>query len=87
MIRESPTLQSTGQTKVTDNGNGTFHVDSFFDVFTELSTDGGQTWIPSQGPSHVNLVPEPSSIVLGALGLLGLGFMAIRRRGARQPAI
>ena len=37
MIRESPTLQSLGQTKITDIGGGLYHIDSFFDVFTELS--------------------------------------------------
>jgi hypothetical protein len=36
MIRESPTLQSLGSTRITDNMDGTFHIDSFFDVFTEL---------------------------------------------------
>ena len=47
MIRESPTRQSTGKTAITDLGGGLFHIDSFFDVFTELSVDGGQTWHPS----------------------------------------
>jgi hypothetical protein len=78
MIRESPTLQSLGQTKITDIGGGLFHIDSFFDVFTELSVDGGSSWIPSQGAAHVNLVPEPATVALLGLGLLGL--IARRRR-------
>jgi len=45
MIRESPTLQTLGQTSVTDIGGGLFRIDSFFDVFTELSIDGGATWM------------------------------------------
>jgi hypothetical protein len=84
MVRESPTLQSLGETRIMPTGGGNFHVDSFFDVFTELSTDGGQTWIPSQGPSHVNLVPEPSSVVLCGLGLIGIGIMAVRRKTGRE---
>ena len=47
MVRESPTLQSTGKTAITDLGGGQFKIDSFFDIFTELSTDCGQTWHPS----------------------------------------
>jgi hypothetical protein len=47
MIRESPTRASTGRTAVTDLGGGMYQIDSFFDVFTELSLDGGQTWYPS----------------------------------------
>jgi hypothetical protein len=80
MIRESPTLASLGQTKITDIGGGLYHIDSFFDVFTELSLDGGASWIPSAGPAHVNLtgVPEPGTIALLGIGLLGL--IARRRR-------
>jgi hypothetical protein len=47
LVRESPTKQSTGKTAITDVGGGQFRIDSFFDVFTELSVDGGQTWHPS----------------------------------------
>ena len=46
MIRESPTLQSTGQTTIKSLGTN-YQIDSFFDIFTELSIDGGQTWFPS----------------------------------------
>jgi hypothetical protein len=80
MIRESPTLTSLGETRITDIGGGMFHVDSFFDVFTELSVDGGNSWIPSQGSSHINLTspsPEPATVVLLGLGMLGL--MGLRR--------
>jgi len=84
MIRESPTLASTGQTSITEIGGGLYHIDSFFDVFTELSLDGGQTWMPDvQGPARVTLgprIPEPASMCLLAFGLFGaMGF--IRRRG------
>lgn len=80
MIRESPTLHSLGQTTITPTSGGKFHIDSFFDVFTELSIDGGTTWIPSSSSAHVILVPEPSSIVLCGLGLASLGFVVLRRK-------
>src|SRR4029077_4306857 len=51
LLRESPTLPSTGQTTITDTG-GQFHINSFFDIFTEISLDGGATWTPAQSAVH-----------------------------------
>jgi hypothetical protein len=82
MIRESPTLPSTGQTSITDLGGGLYHIDSFFDVFTELSLDGGASWYPSQGPTHLSSTPEPASIVLLVAGALALGLVRLRQRRA-----
>ena len=80
MIRESPTLPSLGETTITDLGGGFYNIDSFFDVFTELSLDGGANWIPdSVGPTRVVLVPEPSSI-----GLLGIGLASLLGFGRRR---
>lgn len=76
MIRESPLLHSTGQTIITDIGEGLYHIESFFDVFTELSVDGGMTWIPSDGSTRVDLCPEPVSLMLLALG----GLTVLRRK-------
>ena len=79
MIRESPTLATTGQTKITDIGGGMFHIDSFFDVFTELSIDGGQSWIPSSGVTRMTLVPEPGAIGAMLAGImLGMGRRRVR---------
>ncbi|MCX5684554.1 MAG: PEP-CTERM sorting domain-containing protein [Planctomycetota bacterium] len=83
MIRESPTLASNGQHSITDLAVGTYQIDSFFDIFTELSVDGGASWMPAQGlqgPSamHVVLTPEPATMTL--LGLGGLVALIRRRR-------
>lgn len=66
IVRESPTLASTGRITQTDLGGGQFRIDSFFDVFTELSLDGGQTWYPSDQTLHVTSIqndptPNPTS--------------------------
>ena len=46
-LRESPTLQSTGMMTMTSNGSGTGGTfASFFDVFVELSLDGGLNFAP-----------------------------------------
>ena len=58
MIRESPTEPSRGATQINPQADGTFHIGSFFDIFTELSVDGGQTWQgSSNGPVQVQLSP------------------------------
>jgi hypothetical protein len=76
MLRESPTLPSLGTTTITQQSGGAFHIDSFFDVFTELSIDGGQTWIPGDNSIRVSgsgVVPEPSTLALVVIGGLFLG--------------
>ena len=63
MIRESPTLPSQGQTTKQDLGGGLYRIDSFFDVFTELSLDGGQSWHPASQTMHVTTIdrnPTPT---------------------------
>jgi hypothetical protein len=83
MIRESPTLRSTGQTSIQALPGGNFRIDSFFDVFTELSIDGGATWMPDNtGPVRVELVPEPGTMTLLGLGAAVLAGLGWRRRRA-----
>jgi hypothetical protein len=83
MIRESPTLISPGRNTISDLGGGQFMMDSFFDVFTELSVDGGKAWYPSTGSTRFQLpteIPEPASLPLTASGLaLALAILRERR--------
>ncbi|MBN2474624.1 MAG: hypothetical protein JXB62_08445 [Pirellulales bacterium] len=55
MLREAPRAESEGGHTVRTNlGGEQFSVDSFFDVFCELSIDGGQTWHVADVPLHVD---------------------------------
>ncbi len=66
-VRESPTLASLGQTSINDLGDGTYNVDSFFDVFTELSVDGGESWTAAVAPGSEDLAPPPElAVMVGA---------------------
>src|SRR6185295_11782231 len=38
---------------------GGYMIGSFFDIFTELSTDGGNNWSPAQQAAHVELRNDP----------------------------
>jgi len=64
LIRESPSQASLGQVSITALADGQFRIDSFFDVFTELTVDGGQNFIPSSDSTHVVAVPAPELLAL-----------------------
>lgn len=69
--------ESKGITIFTELGGDMYQVDSFFDVFAEISIDGGTTWIKGDGPGRMvaqAAVPEPSSLLLLGLGLLPLAY-------------
>src|SRR5262249_40115187 len=60
-LRESPTLQSKGQTTVRTVAGG-YMIGSFFDVFTEVSLDNRASWTPAQDAGHVELRPDPKQV-------------------------
>jgi hypothetical protein len=75
-----PLHSSTGITSMValgDEGESSFRIDSFFDVFVELMLDTPTPLHTTRGPIHASLVPEPSSLALLASVLVAL---ASRRR-------
>ena len=79
-IDPDPFRPTIGQTTITDLGGGLWEIDSFFDVFTELSPDGGLSWIPSDSSTHMELVPEPVTVLILALGLVPVLLVRARKR-------
>lgn len=78
MIRESPTLASTGNFTITALGNGFYQLHGYFDLYTEISFNGGANWFPNDGGfEQLIIAPEPSS---AALFVLGMGGFACLRR-------
>jgi hypothetical protein len=78
-------MASTGKTSVDALGEGgPFQIGSFFDVFAELSIDGGP-FVPGP-PRHTEVTaaaPEPGTTGLAVIGLAGLIGSALRRRRLR----
>ncbi|MFZ0033444.1 MAG: hypothetical protein WAK60_00460 [Sedimentisphaerales bacterium] len=61
MIRESPMLSSIGQMHIKPVPGG-YMISSFFDIYTEISTDFGGSWWPSNGSGHVELLVNPETV-------------------------
>jgi len=68
---------STGTTTISASGSD-FEVSSFFDVFAEISIDHG-TFIAGPERTFI-LTPEPGTVSLIALGLVGVTARELRRR-------
>jgi hypothetical protein len=67
-VRESPSKSSFGRASIAQiPGSSSYRIDSFFDVFTELSLNSGQTWNPqNSAAASVALYPN------NPIGLLGV---------------
>lgn len=64
---------SSGTTGIHPNGqSGGYVVENFFDVFFDVSLDGGATFTTSDNAAHLQGTPEPASIAAMALGLTAL---------------
>jgi hypothetical protein len=78
------TTPSTGVTSiglVGSTGDHKFRIDSFFDVFVDLTLDTPTPLHTTRGPIHATLVPEPGTMSLLGLSLAVLGI--VRRRKPR----
>ena len=72
-VRESPTLASAGSMTMTSNGSGTGGTfASFFDVFFELSFDGGISYVPGPGPLTLRASGAPWTTIEHSLLVDGL---------------
>jgi hypothetical protein len=61
MIRESPTLNSFGETRIKPVPGG-YMISSFFDIYTEVSTDFGGSWMPTTQSGLVKLLVNPETV-------------------------
>ena len=79
MIGLDASETSFGTTSIVADG-AAFKIDSFFDVFADITLDLPTTSpSTSVGPIFLVAVPEPSSWALALLGFAGLAFAAYRR--------
>ncbi|MCE9620030.1 MAG: hypothetical protein K8R92_08970 [Planctomycetes bacterium] len=85
MIRESSTKKSLGkytnEIMFQSDSGPLYRIQSYFDLFTELSLNGGLTWTESMGSTRIEIngmVPVPLPGVIGLVALSGI--MARRQR-------
>jgi len=73
----NPAQSSDGVTSIEEIGRSTFQISSFFDVFAELSIDGGP-FVPGPGRTLNLATPEPASAELLLAGCLFAGALTMR---------
>jgi len=55
MVRESPARSSTGRTTITTLSGGQYRIESYYDVWLEISLDGGRSWHSADGAVRMTL--------------------------------
>ena len=80
-LAQDPAQQSNGNTTITPIGGGRFTIDSFFDVFFDLTLDSVPPLHTQGGPITVTAAtPLPGALPLFATGLGALGLLGWRRK-------
>lgn len=77
-------VQQSAGTWGNSTSSATYQDDTFFDDFI-LGPFGAGVLNVLEGPGGAEVVPEPSTLVLAAMGLLGLGLLAWRQRNRVLP--
>ncbi|HDZ20429.1 hypothetical protein LCGC14_0161900 [marine sediment metagenome] len=78
ILQESPSLASTGEHIIEFMPDDNWQIDSFFDVYFELTVGGGP-FEAASGPLHMTLVPEPATMSL----FIASGACLLKRRRTR----
>ena len=55
VVRESASLASEGMTTVTSTADGSSRVEAYYDVWLEMSLDGGRSWEPAAAAVKMTL--------------------------------
>jgi len=58
LVRESPSRGSFGRTTITTLERGRTRIESYYDVWLELSTDGGRSWHAAEAAVRMSIAPE-----------------------------
>ena len=74
-----PGNHKPGKMTVRQFGNG-YRISSFFDVFLDLSFDGGKTFSQLADPVHFELRPTPEPATMAAMLMGGLALIRRRRK-------
>ena len=57
LVRESPELVSSGRTSIAPLEGGRFRVESYYDVWLEISLDGGRSWNRAEAAVRMSIAP------------------------------
>ena len=82
-LRNDPNQKPAAGQATINPAPGGFQITSFFDVFTDISLDSGNSWIPSgSGQTELDLAPapEPDTSLLALAGIISLAVFVRPRR-------